>query len=152
MKLIGMTDYVFFAQEKSNKDKVEGGFGYHILTYANFLKQPLELWMFIPCKDGKPLEEPDGFGMYDDNTPYEGCDLDDWVEDCKEYQEAKDQVLFEGFQYVTQGMNTGCVRHIDSRSTFNLEPDSKWTIEAMEEICEVTLTPNAIKQVNQLHQ
>ena len=66
-KLISMTDYV--------------------LEYANFLKQPLELWMFVPCdEDGSILEEPietiGGVEMYS-----------------KFYKQAKEKVIFKNFIY-----------------------------------------------------
>jgi hypothetical protein len=81
MKLISMTDYVL-EQEKyldiTNRQKLE-----HIINYANFLKQPLELWMFVPCDlEGNVLIEP-----IEQNPIY-------WS---KEYQQAKERVLFEGF-------------------------------------------------------
>lgn len=51
-KLISMTDFVLldkYAGSPINMNK----------QYAQFLKQPLELWMFVPCdEDGNVLEEP----------------------------------------------------------------------------------------------
>jgi hypothetical protein len=32
-----------------------------IMNYANFLSQPLELWMFVPCEEGNVLEDSDVF-------------------------------------------------------------------------------------------
>jgi hypothetical protein len=53
MKLISMTDFVL----EQNNFKVFRN--QQILNYANFLKQPLELWMFVPCdENGDVLEEP----------------------------------------------------------------------------------------------
>jgi len=59
-----------------------------IFNYANFLKQPLTLGMFVPCSiDGNVLEEPvesiGGVELY-----------------AKEYQQAKQRVLFKGFGYI----------------------------------------------------
>lgn len=73
-----------------------------IFTYANFLKQPLTLGMFISCDlDGNVLEEPKGMkccgGIQND------CDcrgeLQYNEELIKEYQEAKERVLFECFEF-----------------------------------------------------
>jgi len=48
--LISMTDFVLSKKYTATGHE----------NYANFLKQPLELWMFIPCdEDGNVLEEPD---------------------------------------------------------------------------------------------
>lgn len=80
-------------------------------NYANFLSQKLSLDMFIPCKlvDGVwvLLEEPKDWKNWQDvyianNT--EGKTKDRYTSqlsarwDCREYQEAKDRVLFEGFE------------------------------------------------------
>ena len=69
-KLIGMTDFVC---ENTYKWEL-------ILNYANFLKQPQEKWMFVPCdEDGNLLKE---IKPYQDNY--------------YKYQQAKERVLFEG--------------------------------------------------------
>lgn len=72
--------------------------------YSKFLKQQLEIWMFIPCKlvDGVwvVMEEPN-----EDNSKYWNVGLDgefnhnQFIDEREEYQEAKDRVLFEGFEY-----------------------------------------------------
>lgn len=53
--------------------------------YATFLKQPLKLGMFVPCDENDvPLEEP----LFDEvDLPYG-----------TQYQQAKERVLFEGFE------------------------------------------------------
>ena len=43
-----MTDFVL---EKQMSDKTIMNRFTQISNYANFLKQPLELWMFFPCDD-----------------------------------------------------------------------------------------------------
>lgn len=58
-------------------------------NYAKFLSQKPELWMFVPMKDGKVLEAPENFGKWD-------VDLEGF-EDHKDFAEAKDNCLFEGF-------------------------------------------------------
>ena len=67
MKLISMTDYL-----PEN-------------PYSKFLKQPLELWMFVPCDDnGNVLKEP----IINDSIKI-------WT-----YQQAKERCLFEGFENI----------------------------------------------------
>ena len=58
-----MTDFVLEQNEKIKKEKY-GIESYYStmqvsINYANFLKQPLNLGMFVPCdKIGNVLEEP----------------------------------------------------------------------------------------------
>jgi hypothetical protein len=53
-KLIGMTDFVL--KESCNKDRNSIDNLNTIFRYALFLKQPLELWMFVPCSpSGQPF-------------------------------------------------------------------------------------------------
>ncbi len=70
-------------------------------VYDWFLIKPLNLSMFTPCKkvEGKwiPIEEPDFMdGSYDDNG-YGDTDKFQYKKDLKEYQQAKERVLFEGW-------------------------------------------------------
>jgi hypothetical protein len=79
MKLISMTDFV-----------LQGNGMHEVVRYANFLKKPLELWMFVPCdENGNVLEEPLHIELYEGDT----YDLD-----CKLYKESKERCLFEGFE------------------------------------------------------
>lgn len=101
--LISMTDFVLTPMltlvSKKVLDKLEP-YQYHNyshsanINYAKFLKQPLELWMFVPCdENGNVLEEPYNDGNGDN---YFGALLD-------EYQQAKERCLFEGFECQKQG-------------------------------------------------
>jgi hypothetical protein len=83
-KLIGMTDYVLEQWEFAGKEEIQKY--YSIAKYAYFLKQPLTLGMFVPCdENGNVLEETD---------QYRSCEKG-W-----KYGQAKENVLFEGFQYL----------------------------------------------------
>jgi len=74
--------------------------------YANFLNQPLNISMFVPAKlvDGEwvVLKEPKGVkccsGILKDC--YCRGDLQFVYEDVQEYQIAKENVIFEGFELV----------------------------------------------------
>jgi len=93
--LVSMTDFVL------EQELINGGFGQDeinkVWNYVNFLKQPLELYMFVPCKlvDGVwvVLEEPKYFKI--DNSDFNNFNYADY---CLEYQQAKERVLFEGFR------------------------------------------------------
>ena len=64
-----------------------------IVNYANFLKQPLKLEMFVPCDDnGNVLEGIIGNGM-----------IHNYSEKVKQYEQAKDKVLFDGFDIYSNG-------------------------------------------------
>jgi hypothetical protein len=83
MKLISMTDFVL-KQDKfldiTNKQKL-----ILIINYGQFLKQPLELWMFVPCDENdNSMIEPN------ENMAHLGYE--------KQYQQAKERCLFEGFE------------------------------------------------------
>ena len=86
MKIISMTDFVLDKQRfKEDSDTAI----FKVTNYAKFLKQPLELWMFVPCdENGNVLEDIIGNGM-----------IHNYSEKVKQYEQAKDKVLFEGFEY-----------------------------------------------------
>ncbi len=127
MKLISMTDFVLQQQNESySKDQ----FVERVEAYANFLKEPLKLEMFIPCdEDGKVLEEPKGYKYWikdDENGAYNGDD----ESKCRQYQKTKEKVLFKGFDLSTAKY------HCDRNDR---------TIEYFTSF-EVELTPNASKK------
>ena len=103
MKLISMTDFVEFADNKLcsiNSPSVRiSNYGKTldlIVNYKNFLKQPLTLGMFVPCdEEGNVLEEPiypSKFrtGVY----PHSGGVLKKYEIKLEQYQQAKERVLF----------------------------------------------------------
>lgn len=110
--------------------------------FDDFLKQPLELWMFVPCKlvDGvwAVLEEPDA-DYYMKVTE----------KDLKEYQEAKDRVLFKGFEIDYDRI----VKNNEIRIQFNdystYLNNSKTVISTIEHLVKhnLELTPTALKQI-----
>lgn len=79
--LISMTDFVL-EQLEINQSTSE--FKEVVVKYTNFLKQPLELWMFVPCdEDGNILEKPREFKNK--------------FSTFEKYQQAKEKCLFERF-------------------------------------------------------
>ena len=68
---------------------------HRIEKYANFLKQPLELWMFVPCNEnGNVFEEPIYFELWQKYGSFtqHGEKI---VPECIKYQQAKERCLFE---------------------------------------------------------
>ena len=91
MKLIKMTDFVLQNYEKNDNYQ---NIADECLLYANFLKQPLTLGMFIPCdENGNVLEDPE---FHEPNNENE---IGDYDELRYQYQEAKSKVIFEGFVF-----------------------------------------------------
>ncbi|WP_426473437.1 hypothetical protein [Chryseobacterium balustinum] len=98
MKLISMTDFVLL---KTSQGKTTGNIftpEYKlecIENYANFLKQPLTLGMFVPCdENGNPLPEPQ---MRPERNSFDEEDMDYDAQELYEYIQAKEKVLFKGF-------------------------------------------------------
>lgn len=96
-KLVSMTEFVINSNEKRmssnpyNERDYDNDFICEVVEYAKFLKQPLALWMFVPCdEDGNVLEQP--------------CDImnTDGCRDCacREFKKAKSRVIFEGFKII----------------------------------------------------
>lgn len=91
-----MTDFVL-EQVKLLKTQENNilQFRNNITNYANFLKQPLILGMFIPTdENGNVLEEPD-LSLYED---YEN--RNEYDKQYQQYQQAKYRVIFEGFELI----------------------------------------------------
>ena len=140
MKLITMTDFVleqnyittldisqidFYDKELSVLSKIR--------NYANFLKKPLKLEMFVTCDDnGNVLEDIIGHGM-----------IHNYSEKLKQYEQAKDKVLFDGFDIYSNGdLHNAFVTFESSRleimNVENLITDFQYSFY---------LTPNAIKRI-----
>jgi hypothetical protein len=95
MKLIKMTDFVLAEKLTLNIKGYEKEFISNVSNYAKFLKQPLELGMFVPVdEDGRVLNEPEYYDLWKVGiAPNDSQD-----EICFKYQKAKEKVLFEGFR------------------------------------------------------
>ena len=93
MKLISMTDFVLEQNDYLTCDEASPNFVKKVVNYACFLKQPLKLEMFVPCDDnGNVLEDIIGHGM-----------IHNYSEKVKQYEQAKDKVLFDGFDIYSNG-------------------------------------------------
>ena len=92
MKLISMKDFVL---EQDNKASLVGTYD-KIVRYAKLLKQPLTLGMFIPCDEkGNVLENPKRKVLeLSDGT----CGYVTNINAFDKYLQAKERVLFEGFE------------------------------------------------------
>ena len=117
-----------------------------ILKYNNFLLTKLSLGLFIPCdKEGKPLEKPENFSNWQEGMMITS-DLSTgiWYEECKQYQEAQDRVVFEGFTelYVLSKEASFYVKSPANTISF-YKVDGVWIAEyadaTIEDLCELGL-------------
>ena len=89
--LISMVDFVLEEHKKTNWNSYNV-----IVNYANFLKQPLELWMFVPCdEDGNVMEEPINNSRELDSTFLDKNLQRKFDFAFLAYQQAKERCLFE---------------------------------------------------------
>ena len=94
--LISMTDFVL-EQNQYREQRFS-----QVVDYALFLKQPLELWMFVPCDaDGSVLLHP-----YDKIYPA-SMSFNNEIEDYNlKFKQAKERCLFyENFKVKKHGEN-----------------------------------------------
>ncbi len=95
-----------------------------IFKIKDFLKQTPELWMFIPCKlvDGVwvVFEEPTLDSIKLMPLTSEGWD-GKYYRLKKEYQQAKERVLFEGFEVVSINGDFTVLQHKDFQLIFDYE-------------------------------
>lgn len=129
-----MTDFVLNKTQQYLDDFITlTDFNAVISNYANLLRQPLTLGMFVPIdENGNVLEEP-YLTMEESREIYDIQDT---------YSKAKDKVLFEGF--------TGCDRGMSGCVVLKEEHFHTWkgkNVEYMTNFLPVTLTPSALKQI-----
>jgi len=127
------------------------------LNHTKFVKQSLELGMFIPTdKEGNVLTEPK---RYRDYLEYpDSFDGNKEEMECWEYQEAKERVLFKGRCRTEDDLDYFFLTHLNMikyngyTSTFEWRKDdikhSLDTIEDLLIINDLTLTQSALKLIN----
>jgi len=131
-RLISMTDFVL-DQEKKGMQNTDRPLRFErILKYAKFLKQTLTLSMFVPTDDeGNVLSNPK-----DSTLQYQKI--------IDEYQQAKERVIFEGYK-VIKFEDYYIIYDSHGRETWVSWNKSKTIESLINEITEVSITPNAVK-------
>lgn len=141
METFRLKSMVDFVLENAKQPYVEGTKYKDLVNYAKFLKQPLKLEMFVPCDEyGNFLEEPCDYKYWikdDENGAYEG--QNEYM--CIKYQQAKEKVLFEGFEF-----NGKYVKYSEDWLYLDEEICEAETIEFLITY-NINLTPNAIKNL-----
>ncbi len=120
MKLVSMIDFILEQSIKIDGEKSKLIVYDKIENYANFLKQPLKLEMFVPCDEN-------------DNVLHEGVN---WNKNF--YKKAKEKVLFLRFDGSDFDYS---LAKVYLKNFYNIEQLSN-------EVKEQILTPNAIKLLN----
>jgi hypothetical protein len=140
MKLISCTEFVLKKSiELKFNDDCE--FAYLVRRYAKFLQLPLTLSMFIPCNEnGEVLEEPTMEKISKMPLTSEGWDSIFWRLK-KEYQQAQQNVIFEGCKFVKEYEYVWVIKH--NGNTYTFLKDS--TIEDLIDL-NLTITENAINK------
>lgn len=122
---------------------------YKWVRYAKFLKQALKLEMFVPCDDeGNVLDEPEIYSQWVRENFNDELENEERINQCKDYHQAKEKVLFEGFYW--EGNYAVCMAedemiYIDDEFMWNMTIDKFLTTI----ITDLQLTPTAIKQIQQ---
>lgn len=160
MKLITMIDFVL-QEEKKGMQNTDRHLRFEkILKYAKFLNQPLKLEMFVACDDnGNVLEEPVWQQEYD-KMKVSNPSL---IQKSKEYDKAKEKVLFEGFRILSNEDNIIELKRNDIFINYDKEEEDLFFIDSWNDdyvimnieslsnfiintVSSITLTKNAIKQ------
>ena len=137
-KLVSMTDFVL-EQEKKCQDNILTL--KEIFNYANFLRRPLKLEMFVCVDDeGNFLEEPQ---IQDRWISYDEILSDYDYEEVAIYKQSKEKVLFEGLNIDKVGP---CYIVDFNDEVIYLGDDDSETIESLVKH-NLILSDNAIKQL-----
>jgi len=127
-----------------------------IIAYCQFLKRPLELFMFIPCgTDGLPLKEPTK--PHTCSSENAGEYWEKYYQDFDAYKAAKARCLFEGFEIIDWGNSSPITKtvcyekvvhpfHFDSIEKSWKPAIGKKTIEDFV-FAQFPLTPTALKEI-----
>ena len=110
-------------------------------NYDNFLEQPLTLGMFVPCdKSGDVI---DNLSRYPSDQEYLNVELDE------QYQQAKERVLFEGFEVTYKSNISIFINDVNIRFNLDGSIKSNSVFLVVEDLLrrDVTLTESAIKQL-----
>lgn len=151
MKLIPLSEYVL--QEEKTLDnilnenlptiKIAESYD-RIVNYTKFLRQPLTLSMFVPVdENGNVLTEPDS-DNYEDGIVY--------YEKLNKYVEAKEKVLFEGFEVGYDGASIISVDPVSEdlpRLSFDKNDGDCRPYKTVEDLVQygLPLTPSALKLI-----
>lgn len=114
-KLCSMTDFVLEQNKNiqwSDTDNLE-----NIISYAEFLKHPLELWMFVAVgENGNVLGTPKAPHTF----ASENSDLyiEKWNKEKEQYKKAKERCLFKGFEIIERKCNNSSFLFVEYKGIY----------------------------------
>ena len=147
MKLISNTSFGEFCKSKEKEFPTRNVYldWYEEIrtNYDSFLKQSLNLGMFVPCdEDGNVLEEPSNYQLYELGV----APNDEQIKECGAYEKAKEKFLFEGIEFRTNGVNFLIINEDTfAFHDFNIK-FKNLTVEFLVQY-NLQLTESAIKQI-----
>jgi len=143
--LIGMR---YFVLEQNKNSLTTRECFINCLNYANFLEQPLELWMFVPCK------LVNGVWVVLSTELEEGMTFNEIDKVNKEYQQAKEKCLFEEFEVIEISKNFKIIKNkkLDCQVLASQYENHYYLCSEFQIIEDLVkynlqLTPTAIKQI-----
>lgn len=152
MELVKCSDYVV-SMGKTSKDELSDDDCFKMMFgYANFLKRPLELGMFIPCDlEENVLEEPESWDMYLSHDGNEK-EIGGLKKEVIQYQQAKERVLFEGVTVNYDKVNNGekaFIIYLKDIVICSYYKDVNFRFKTIEDLTSLglTLTQTAIKTI-----
>lgn len=153
LKLIPMTTFVI--EYYSNEGYADLQILNLMNNYANFLRKPLYLGMFVPVdKQGNVLKEPKNYASWKSLEHNDGKRTDVvGFEEYAEYQQAEQKCMFEGFKVDYNGYSK--VRIVASYDpsielSFNkndMIPVGFNDVESLTVFDDIYLTPDALKVI-----
>ncbi|MBV8327257.1 hypothetical protein [Chryseobacterium sp.] len=153
LKLIPMTTFVI--EYYSNEGYADLQILNLMNNYANFLRKPLSLGMFVPVDSkGNVLKEPKNYISWKSLEHNDGLRTDvAGFEEYAEYQKAEQNCMFEGFKVDYNGYSK--VRIVASYDaaielSFNkndLMPSGFHDVESLTVFDDIFLTVNALKSI-----
>lgn len=148
MKLISMTDFVLERSKLMYRlQKKVLIFTEEVVSYAEFLKQPLTLGMFVPVdEEGKEL-------YLVPLKVFEGK-FKDYKTVLETYVKAKEKILFEGFEVEVIGLGAFAIRKrgwiiMKCSNSIDAIWENDASFQTIEDLVnlDIELTPSALKQI-----
>lgn len=120
-----------------------------LFLYANFLSQPLNISMFIPCKLVDSVWVVLPMHIFSDNPNKSMSKMYNEHPLVKEYQEAKERVLFEGFNVDLNGTCIICISNENTSLDYSKSVNLFSGLSIIEDLVKynLTLTLTAKKQI-----
>ncbi len=145
---LSMIKFVLWLLDKNTLKNTPFEKYYVLKKHAKFLQQTLSLNMFIPCKDGKPLEEPEEFNsIYKKGKHFQRSSAFDRIafkNDLADYQQAERSVIFPGWK-LKNGESS--LAYLESKNN-RIVLIQKRTIEQLiTQIPDIAITENYYREI-----